>query len=91
MSVPKPTVIEFSLRSPYPKLHKGEKVGPSLIRRALKGGYYVLATVIGTPMEVAVQDARWYSGILEVRVMEGWRAPQTLRTVHPRNMKGIKL
>ena len=85
-------LIEFEFVKPFPETYCGKKVGPAIVTRALKVGFFVLAKIDEAPVEVPVSNARrGIAGALEVLVLEGWRIPWALRTVDPRKMKGVKL
>lgn len=64
----------------WPQRHYGIKFGPSLIRRALMSGLWVVAEVAEIPYPVAIKEARWEGQALEVLVHEGWRIPDRLFT-----------
>lgn len=85
-------VLEFDFTKPWPKVYYGTRFGPTLIRKALKAGLYVMATIPEAPIPVVVTDARWIKNVpdaIEVLVMEGWRIPVRIWTVS--SLKGIKL
>lgn len=85
-------VLEFSFIKPWPKIYYGQKFGPSLIRKSLKAGLYVMAEIPEVPVPVVVTDVRWIKNVpeaIEVLVMEGWRIPNRIWTVA--TLKGLKL
>lgn len=66
--------------SPWPERHSGVKFGPALIRRAWEAGLIVYAEIEGWPHPVAVREAQWTAGCLEVKTTAGPRIPQRLFT-----------
>ena len=79
-------------RDPWPTHHYGQKFGPSLIRKALKAGLYVMAEIDDAPRPVAVSDAHWAgaaNNVFEVVTAEGARIPTRVFTL--RSLKGYKL
>jgi len=64
----------------WPEKHAGMKFGPSLIRKALAAGLVVVAEIEGFPYPVAVKEARWMAGVLEVSALESWKVPERLFT-----------
>jgi hypothetical protein len=65
---------------PWPARHSGIKFGPALIRRAWAGGLIVYAEIEGWPYPVAVREAQWTAGCLEVKTLDGPRIPLRLFT-----------
>lgn len=76
----------------WPSVHFGQKFGPSLIRKALKAGLYVMAEIDDAPRPVAVNEARWAGSsgsTLEVLTLEGYRIPSRVWTLT--SLKGFQL
>lgn len=80
-------VLEFDITkankygSPtWPERWFGQKFGPSLIRKSLASGLCVVAEIKEIPYPVAIKEARWMDGSLEVLTLEGWRLPERLFT-----------
>ena len=73
---------------PWPKTHGRVKFGPSLIRQAWSSGLIVLAEIDGFPSAVAVKEAQWTAGVLEVKTLDGPRIPRRLFTRS--DVKGLK-
>jgi len=65
---------------PWPLRHGGIKFGPALIRRAWSAGLVVYAEIEGWPHPVAVKEAQWTAGCLEVLTLDGPRIPLRLFT-----------
>lgn len=84
-------VVEFNVSRPWPQKLKGQTFGPALINRSMKAGFYVLAWVDEVPVERRIADVRRKDGALQVLVAEGWRFPLSLRTVSPRDLRGVRL
>lgn len=89
-------VLEFDITcinkpglSRWPEKHFGQKFGPTLIKNALKAGYYVMAEVQGFPRPVPIYNARWDMAVLEVLTAEGYRIPDRVFTLA--SLKGFKL
>jgi hypothetical protein len=88
-------VLEFDYAKGFtgwPKVHYGQKFGPTLIRKAIASGLYVMAEIPEAPVAVAVTNARWIPNVvdaIEVLVAEGWRIPNRIWTVS--SLKGVKL
>lgn len=66
--------------SSWPERHAGMRFGPGLIRRALASGLVVVAEIDGFPYPVAIKEARWTGGVLEVVTLDGPRVPSRLYT-----------
>lgn len=85
-------VLEFDLTKPWPKIHYGQKFGPTLIRKAIASGLYVMADIPEASVPVSVSNARWILNVaeaIEVLVAEGWRIPNRIWTVS--SLRGLKL
>ena len=57
-----------------------DKFGPGTIRKAWKAGLVVVAEIQGFPHPVAVAEARWNGGALEVKTLEGYRVAERIWT-----------
>ena len=66
--------------SPWPEKHGKIKFGPSLIRQAWAAGFIVFAEIDRFPHPVAVKEAQWTGGVLEVKTLDGPRIPRRLFT-----------
>ncbi len=92
---PQPSTLEFNISKGiggWPKTYLGQKFGPTLIRKALKSGLYVMAEISEAPVPVVVTDARWIpsvSGAIQIESIYGWRIPSKIYTVA--SLKGVKL
>jgi hypothetical protein len=66
----------------WPARHYGQRFGPSMVQRALRGGLVVYAEIAEAPYPIAIKEARWvgFGKILEVKTLEGWRVPERLFT-----------
>jgi len=64
-----------------------EKFGPNSIRKAWAAGLVVYAEISGWPHPVAVKEARWTAGVLEVVTLAGPRIAERLFTRD--NVKGL--
>jgi hypothetical protein len=85
-------VLEFDFVKPWPTTYYGQKFGPTLIRKAIAAGFYVMAEIPEAPVPVSVTNARWIPNVpeaIEVLVMEGWRIPYHIWTLS--NLKNVKL
>ena len=65
---------------PWPLRHGNIKFGPALIRRAWESGLVVYAEIENWPHPVAVREAQWTGGVLEVKTLDGPRIPLRLFT-----------
>ena len=65
---------------PWPKTHGKIKFGPALIRQAWAQGRVVYAEIEGWPHPVAVKEAQWTAGCLEVKTLDGPRTPKRIFT-----------
>jgi hypothetical protein len=65
---------------PWPLKHGSIKFGPALIRRAWESGLVVYAEIENWPHPVAVREAQWTGGVLEVKTLDGPRIPLRLFT-----------
>lgn len=81
-------VREFNYTKPWPERHFGQKFGPSLVRNALKAGFYVLCEIDDVPNAWAVDDARWVDSVFEVHCLQGWKVPSHVWTTS--TLKGLK-
>lgn len=82
-------ILEFDLTKPWPATYYGSKFGPSLIRKALAAGLYIMAEIDEAPRPVVVSEARWEGEVLEVLTLEGYRIPSRLFTLT--SLSGYKL
>jgi hypothetical protein len=57
-----------------------EKFGPANIRKAWAAGLVVYAEIDDWPYPVAVKEAQWTAGVLEVKTIAGPRIPRRLFT-----------
>jgi len=85
--VPLKPIVEFDLRRPYPARYFGQRFGPSLIDKAMKAGFTVVAEIPEIPYPIIITESRWCDTVLEVLTLEGWRIPDRLLT--RRSMKGF--
>ena len=84
-SAPQAVSLEFDYThqggaEPWPLRHSGQKFGPSLIRKAWAAGLVVYAEIQDWPYPVAVKEAQWTAGCLEVLTTAGPRIPKRLFT-----------
>lgn len=85
-------MLDFDFLKPWPKIYYGQKFGPTLMRKAIKSGRYIMAEIPEAPLPVNVSDVRWIKNVpeaIEVLVMEGWRIPNRIWTVA--SLKDVKL
>lgn len=89
-------VLEFdisrlnqAMKDPWPEKYFGQKFGPSLIRKALAAGLYVMAEIEGFPRPVVVSDAKWDGGAFVVVTAEGLQIPERIWTLS--SLKGYQL
>lgn len=74
--------------TPWPDRHANIRFGPALIRKAWTSGLIVLAEIDSFPNPVAVKEAQWTAGVLEVKTLDGPRCPRRLFT--RRSVQGLK-
>lgn len=73
-------ILEFDLRRPWPERYFNQRFGPTLIRKAINGGWMVFAEVADVPYPVAIKEAQWTGDVLKVITLEGPRIAERLFT-----------